>query len=830
MKHIQKLLAILLSIVMILSLLPATVVSAESGKKAEEPKPSERSNSHIPVSIPGGKAVTEAYLSGDWETYERYTGQRSKDTLPSRFDARDYGWVTSVKNQNPYASCWAHATMGSIEGYMISHGIHVGNGPVATSSLNLSESQHAFFNFTYAYDAEGMLTGDKSTPDEPCLDQGGNGEMSCYTLMRWEGAADETEDVLHYSNAAAVNYSGLNSKYAYQYDVCHVQNSVWIPGSNIDAIKNCIMDFGSGHISYYESGNAYSYICTIDNSQGSDHKWANHSITVIGWDDSIQPAKFSPNKPSSPGAWICKNSWGSGTFDSGYCYISYEDTSVLEDYVFFYDAEPIDNYAHNYQYDGTCNVVSYGKGWSEAIDYYEGFANNTKVANVFTAKGREDLKAVSFCSWDEGMSYTVEIYKNPTPGNPSSGTLAATQSGSVAFTGYYTIPLDTPVSLYGGDTFSVVITQNVPISDENGYFVHTPYDSTFNNSSIIDWCAWIHANHGATSFYKEPNGAWTDCPDNGDYRIKAYTDDMLCNITALSNNESWGTVTVDGAKIIASPANGYYVADYEVVSGTATAVIDFNTITVDAQTDCIIRVIFAPKPTCTVNFMASGTYEGSQSALIYDSITLPASVSVDPDDWTFSGWTDRQIAEETTNEPLIYEPGSAYTVVGNTTLYAVFTRAAGSPERIYQIVTEPTSDWSGNYVITSGKDQYLIAFKGISGEQSLEGTNIGASVAYASTGMTLDGTTLRSVASDYVFTIGKSGSNYTIKSPTNYWIGIKEDYLYNLSSYQASYANWKIEFDTYQSCMKISNPSSAQYPYLAVGSFGGNRPKPLSTI
>jgi C1A family cysteine protease len=819
MKHkMQRMLALLLTVTMILCLFPVTVLGVESRGQEEEPKPSERSNGFLPVTHPAGRAVTDAYLSGDRATYERFTGGGNKDPLPSKYDSRDYNIVTSVKNQNPYGSCWSHAAMASIESYMIKNHIPVGNGTAATTSLNLSESQHCWFNYTYAYDAEGMLTGDRSIPDDPCLDQGGNGEMSAYTLMRWEGAADETQDALHYSNAAAVNYSGLGSQYAYQYNVCHVQNSEWIPGTNVEAVKRAIMEYGAGNISYYEDDNYNSYICNIDNTsqESENHKWANHSITVVGWDDSISASKFSPNRPSSPGAWICKNSWGTNYFDGGYCYISYEDTSMSEGYIYFFDAESIDNYQHNYQYDGTCNLASYGKGWSESIGYFEPMANNTKVANVFTANGFESLKAVSFCSWDEGLSYTVEIYRNPTEGNPSSGTLVATKSGTIAFCGYYTIPLDTSVQLSAGDTFSVVITQNVANGSSG---IHTPYDASFNNEDVVYWCAWTHADHGATSFYKEPGGAWTDCPDNGDYRIKAYTDDSHFNVSAVSNNTAWGTVTVEGNVIHATPAAGYYVADYEVISGSATAVIDVNTITVTPQSDCTIRVIFAAKPTCTVQFMASGTLEGSQSALLYNQITLPNSVSVDPEGWTFSGWTETRIPSQTTDEPVFYAPGAAYTVMGNTTLYAVFTKTEGSANSAYELVTAAPVDWSGKYVITGPGKNNLVVFKGIDGEQQIENNDAPVSANINNTGITQDGSVLRNVADDYVFTLAKRGNYYTIKSPTNYWIGSRDGWLYNLSNCEASFADWKVSYDSTNSCMNISNVACNDYIYLVVDGY-----------
>ena len=620
----KRILALLLCMVLVLGVFPVAA-SAQEFEKEEVPMDQPRNYGLIHQYHVGTQAVTDAYLRGEsMQLNGTEVAQPTRD-LPSSWDSRTQGWITSVKNQNPYGSCWAHAAMGSVEAYMIKNGVRVGNGSAATTSLNLSETQHCFFNYSTAYDAESMTNGDACTltGSNSCLDSGGNGEMSAYTLQRWCGAASETTSALAYGKASTVASSGLSSDYSYNYNVCHVQNSVWVPATNIEAVKQHIMDYGAGNISYYETGSAYTYTCTIDTSSqdSSSHKWANHAITIVGWDDSIAASRFSPNKPSKAGAWLCKNSWGTGQFNQGYTYISYEDTSVLEGYIYFYDAEPIDNYAHNYQYDGSCNIVTFGVG------NRVGFANNTKVANVFTAKGSELLKAVALCNWDEGMTYTVEIYKNPTTGNPSSGTLMTSQTGTLTFSGYYTIPLNNPVPLSAGDTFAVVFTQNVPEADDSGKYVHTPYDSSFNDSNVVSWANWTHVNHGNTSYYKEPNGSWTDCPDNGDYRIKAYTDDVTFNVTAVSNNNSYGTVTVNGTTIIASPANGYYVESCTVISGTATCTINGNTITVAATADCTVRVNFAHKPTYTVNFVAAGSAEGSQSALVYDEITLPSTAS-----------------------------------------------------------------------------------------------------------------------------------------------------------------------------------------------------------
>ena len=39
--------------------------------------------------------------------------------LPSRFDLRDFGWVSSVKNQGAIGACWTFGTCGSLESALL---------------------------------------------------------------------------------------------------------------------------------------------------------------------------------------------------------------------------------------------------------------------------------------------------------------------------------------------------------------------------------------------------------------------------------------------------------------------------------------------------------------------------------------------------------------------------------------------------------------------------------------------------------------------------------------------------------------------------------------
>ena len=55
----------------------------------------------------------------------------------------------------------------------------------------------------------------------------------------------------------------------------------------------------------------------------------NHEVTVVGWDDNFPVENFNAScRPTNPGAWLIKNSWGKTYGDFGYFWLSYEDPSI----------------------------------------------------------------------------------------------------------------------------------------------------------------------------------------------------------------------------------------------------------------------------------------------------------------------------------------------------------------------------------------------------------------------------------------------------------------------------------------------------------------------
>ena len=218
---------------------------------------------------------------------------------------------------------------------------------------------------------------------------------------------------------------------------------------------------------------------------------------------------------------------------------------------------------------------------------------------------------------------------------------------------------------------------------------HGNWDPAYSSSS---GAAWPIVMSAVDAFPSNPDGTQTV---NCDWELfgSSYT------VTATSNNTSYGTVSVNGYVITASPKTGYYAAGYTVTSGTATVVQNGNTFTVTPSSDCTVRINFAAKTQNTVTFIASGTTQGTQTAYTGDSITLPSTAAVNPDGWTFIGWLGNTLAE-TTNKPTYYAPGASYTVNGNATLYALYNRLEGGGGEVVYQLTDHIEDGL-NYIIVA---------------------------------------------------------------------------------------------------------------------------------
>ncbi|MBR1758823.1 MAG: InlB B-repeat-containing protein [Lachnospiraceae bacterium] len=288
-------------------------------------------------------------------------------------------------------------------------------------------------------------------------------------------------------------------------------------------------------------------------------------------------------------------------------------------------------------------------------------------------------------------------------------------------------------------------------------------------------------------------------------------------VSATSNNTSYGTVSVSGNTITASPKTGYYVSGYQVTSGSATVTQSGNTFTVTPASDCTVQIIFAAKQTVKVTYVANGATYTTATVYAGDSVTVPTAATA-VDGWTFAGWATGTVAE-TTSKPTYYAPGATYTPSANTTLYAVYTKTeGGSGANVYELVTSAPSTWAGNYVITYGtSSSSMYVMKGLSGSTKYESTSAGGAVALASTGITLSGSQLSDVSDAYIFNVASSSGKYAIKNAsTGTYLASKSSYLYSYTSLSSSYCLWNLAMNG--SAVSASNSASSTYPYLSFSS------------
>ena len=191
-----------------------------------------------------------------------------------------------------------------------------------------------------------------------------------------------------------------------------------------------------------------------------------------------------------------------------------------------------------------------------------------------------------------------------------------------------------------------------------------------------------------------------------DYETPSGGASVSYNITASTNNASYGTVSVSGKTITATPQTGYAVSGYTVLSGTATVTREGNVFKVAPTSDVSICINFAKRTEATVQFSQLGTVVDAETAYVGDTITLPAYSGAVPEDYTFIGWSEKTV-EETGDKPAFYAAGSAYTVGTNAVLYALYSRFEGEGSGnsdTFELYSGTITE--GDYVIVYDKDDY----------------------------------------------------------------------------------------------------------------------------
>lgn len=253
-----------------------------------------------------------------------------------------------------------------------------------------------------------------------------------------------------------------------------------------------------------------------------------HAVTIVGYDDNYSLSNFytgtddkgNSKTPPAPGAFICKNSWGSindktdgkrnyndfGVDGSGYFYLSYYDKSIVGPESFNYYTEkdsdsPADNKNYIDQYDFLPQLEIKS----------ETYADIMTMANVFTAARDQKLTHISTETASPNTTVTYEVYKlNANNKNPKDGVCVASGSQTCEFGGYHRIALNNKCAFAKDTRYSVVVTQAVPTDNGTTYELLVGCQEEKVPTDVSPFTVKGIVNKGESFLYTDQQLNWTD--------------------------------------------------------------------------------------------------------------------------------------------------------------------------------------------------------------------------------------------------------------------------------------------------------------------------------
>lgn len=430
----------------------------------------------------------------------------------SKYDGRDYGIVTPVKDQGTSNLCWAYSSIAASETSILRR---LKNGNTAGSSLSLNPVAAAYRSYRRESDPLGNTDGDWKSGDY--TQATGNPLNVAKLFSMWWGPV---------TGAQANIDPFVNPSYRFE-------NAFYIPENKsnskerIYSIKKAISEYGAVTFQYNNLRECTYYNPRNETGSGSSP----HACTIIGWDDNIPASNFIPGGATQNGGWLVKNSYKS----CEYFWLSYDNTSSSI-YAFSYADK--EKYDFNYYYDGSLDDFS--------------LRNDKTVANVFQAqKGgtngkAEFVKAINVGVQGENITVETEIIRNvdcPFNGQSnvpvSGGYSAGKTTKTIEHGGYITVELDNPVKIEPGEWFSVIVRVSNP--DGNAKII-TAYRSGKDLSYVASGNNWNKLGNfvGRIKAYTALQG----CENPDDHKWSEWS--VTTKPTASSAGEKKRTCSVCG--------------------------------------------------------------------------------------------------------------------------------------------------------------------------------------------------------------------------------------------------------------------------------------------
>ena len=409
---------------------------------------------------------------------DKFRNLLKSSSIPSRYDLREHINV-EVKNQMDTGECWAFSANSSLETYLA----------IKNQNYNFSER-----HLEYAT-ASNFIGGTNERALNRKIGDGGSSSTAFTYYSRGDGPIKE-EDMPFLNNQYPINISELPQNI----NVKKIDNMIFFPSifKKLDENNNLVYTDGNGaEYSKTEINEIRNEIKThIMNCGGitidilaptmyynedthaanfQANGFANHSVTIIGWDDNYSKNNFN-DKPDSNGAYIILNSWGDEWGENGIYYISYEDFLVETSMRGVTSISDIE-YDKLYQYD-----------MSEMCNYI----NAQYAANVFTAQENGKLTQVMIGSLS---NQTCNIYISVEENEFNINNRIKVANNVLLKPGYNTISLTSNINISKEKKFAVIVElindnfEGIGIEDSTAFFgkVVSNTNESFISSNGSDW-------------------------------------------------------------------------------------------------------------------------------------------------------------------------------------------------------------------------------------------------------------------------------------------------------------------------------------------------------
>lgn len=357
-------------------------------------------------------------INGDHLAAAAAASVRPDKALPSSYDCRAAGWVTPVKNQGACGACYAFSSAADLESKLLM----AGKGLYDLSENSLKECNYQ---------------------DSSC---GGGNQFILMNYLTTSGAKLESCDP--YVAADVGCTPGCGSQYL-------VLDWSAISGGTVPAasvLKQYLLDHGPLQTTLYAGDGASPAWAAAFNSYNgattlyySGAQAPNHSVVVVGWDDSLVHA-------GGTGGWICKNSWGTGWggtcgygSEKGYFTIAYGSASIGMWSSFVGEVMARDPASSVLAHD----EGGYTAAWGVVGTTLWGLARHDVPQETY-------LHRVEF--WTTDATTDVDVYVYDTfSGGVLSGLLASSLNHAFPEAGYHHVELASPLPLAMGQDIYIAV-------------------------------------------------------------------------------------------------------------------------------------------------------------------------------------------------------------------------------------------------------------------------------------------------------------------------------------------------------------------------------------